>query len=454
MTVRRTLRSLGRAVVAVAVVGAVVASGIALRQRGEAVDARDAAAAETVAERRAAAGLTDRLSRIEAWIGDNQAIARRDLAAAVRTDTGIAELEDLHARLEQAEADLVGLRTLSEEQVRQIDILRPCVRTLDAVRSALAGGDTSRATVLLEDGREGCRRAESLADGIDAAAHPYDFPDPHVLTVDGTYYAYGTNGPAGTVQVVVSDDLVDWRIGGSALTAVPGWARPGFTWAPAAVRTLGGYVLYYTVRHAETGKQCISVATSASPTGPFVDGSSGPLICQLGEGGSIDPSPYQDEDGVLFLTWKSEGETVGGRSQLWAQPLDATGTKLEWFPTPLLRTEREWEGRVIEAPSMALLGGQWVLLYSGGAWNTSGYAIGYARCQGPLGPCSRPEGDNVLLRSSRVVVGPGGAEVFRTPAGEAKVAYAGWDPGGVGPPNPRRLHLATLVASDGTLTLR
>ena len=34
-----------------------------------------------------------------------------------------------------------------------------------------------------------------------------DFPDPDVLEVDGTYYAYATNGNARNVQVATSTDL-------------------------------------------------------------------------------------------------------------------------------------------------------------------------------------------------------------------------------------------------------
>ncbi len=35
-----------------------------------------------------------------------------------------------------------------------------------------------------------------------------NFPDPGVINVDGTYYAFGTNGGGGNVQAATSSDLV------------------------------------------------------------------------------------------------------------------------------------------------------------------------------------------------------------------------------------------------------
>jgi hypothetical protein len=49
-----------------------------------------------------------------------------------------------------------------------------------------------------------------------------------------------------------------------------------------------------------------------------------------------------------------------------------------------------------------------------------------------------------VLRSDGAREGPGGAELFRTASGQLKVAYAAWDAGDVGIPNPRRLHLGTV----------
>src|SRR5918995_2428999 len=62
--------------------------------------------------------------------------------------------------------------------------------------------------------------------------HASDFPDPFVLRVDDTYYAYATNGAGKEVQTLTSTDLVRWRAGADALPDLGTWAYPGKTWAP------------------------------------------------------------------------------------------------------------------------------------------------------------------------------------------------------------------------------
>src|SRR5262249_39622361 len=122
-----------------------------------------------------------------------------------------------------------------------------------------------------------------------------NFPDPGVIRVGGTYYAYGTNGPRGNVPMLASTDLVHWEEGGDALPSVGGWAHPGNTWAPGVVRPAGGeFVLYYTARSVATDRQCVGRAVAAPPGGPFIDDAGEPLVCQAEQGGSIDASPFLD----------------------------------------------------------------------------------------------------------------------------------------------------------------
>ncbi|MGI8937888.1 MAG: hypothetical protein ACR2JF_06700 [Iamia sp.] len=45
-----------------------------------------------------------------------------------------------------------------------------------------------------------------------------------------------------------------------------------------------------------------------------------------------------------------------------------------------------------------------------------------------------------------------GPSVFTTTEGRTMLAYAGWDVDQVGPPNPRRLHLAELNLTPDDLT--
>ncbi|CUU55090.1 Glycosyl hydrolases family 43 [Parafrankia irregularis] len=239
--------------------------------------------------------------------------------------------------------------------------------------------------------------------------------DPYLLTIDGVTYAYGTNADGAHVPVLTSTDpsLRSWVRAGDALPHLPGWAQDtGFTtWAPSVAEVDGGYVLYYVTRVAATGHQCVSTAHATSPTGPFIDVSTSPAICQEAEGGSIDPSPYA-VGAERYLTWKSEGILPGTTPTIWAQRLAADGRTLLGEPTALLRPTLDWQHGLVEGPAMLVRGGSYDLLFSAGDWHSPDYATGSATCAGPLGPCTvRPES---LLRTGTAGVGPGGAEPFRS----------------------------------------
>ena len=241
-----------------------------------------------------------------------------------------------------------------------------------------------------------------------------------------------------------SRDSVSWKLEGSALAGLPSWAQPGLTWSPSAIATLTGYLLFYTARDRVTQKQCISAARSAQPNGPYVDTSTGPLLCQRSLGGSIDASPTVVFGGGAYLLWKSEGETVHSVSRLWSQQFDPETLAFIGDPVVLLSADRAWESGVIEGPSMTFVDGRWVLLYSGNHWGEPDYAVGYATCDSPTGPCTKPA-DNIVVSSSDAVSGPGGAEFFHALDGSIGVAYAGWSPDSVGWPSPRRLFVRHLL---------
>ena len=277
-----------------------------------------------------------------------------------------------------------------------------------------------------------------LALGPEAAAastapvYTGDFPDPSVLAANGTYFAYATQTGATNVQVMSSPDLVTWTHLGDALPDLPVWAGWGWTWAPTAVRRDDRYVLYYTVRHAVLGRQCISVAVASAPQGPFVDRSLVPLVCQVERGGSIDPSPFVDADGSLYLLWKSDDNALGNPTSLWGQRLTHDGLALVGAPTHLLRQDRAWESPVVEAPSMVRIDGTYYLFYGANWWESASAAIGYATCRSPLGRCTKVTKTGPWLASRGDAVGPGGPALFADGAGGVRMAYHAWPPGRVG----------------------
>jgi beta-xylosidase len=286
-----------------------------------------------------------------------------------------------------------------------------------------------------------------------------DFADPFVLQVDGTYYAFATGTGPGHVQAARSADLAGWTDLGEALPALPAWAstEPGLTWAPAVLRRGDAYVLYYTTRHAASGFQCISVATSTHPAGPYVDGSPAPLVCQVGDDapfcGSIDPSPFVDDDGTPYLLWKSDENAAACRTapRLWSQRLSDDGKTLVGQASVLLARTSPWEGDIIEAPSMIRRDGRYYLFYSANWYASSAYAIGYATCASPTSPCEKLSVSAPLFQSVGPMLGPGGQEVFAASDGALWLAFHAWtaprttyEAGGA-----RRLRLARLELSSG-----
>jgi beta-xylosidase len=277
--------------------------------------------------------------------------------------------------------------------------------------------------------------------------YPFDFPDPSVILVGQTYYAYATNSVAGNIQIIASSDLKNWTAIGNALPNLPTWARPHYTWAPGVAMIGGGFVLYYAADEG-SGKECISVATATKPQGPFVDRSTRPLECQRALGGSIDPASFIDPNGGLFLLWKSGGP---GSSKIWSEQLDQTGTAFAVGATPsvLLTPRQPWEAGTVEAPDLVVSGARYFLFFSGNNWDGANYAVGVATCSGPLGPC-RDTSPVPILSSGPGLAGPGGESVFADTAGTYRIAFHAWVPGAVGFPNSRDLYIRRLSVSGAT----
>jgi beta-xylosidase len=330
----------------------------------------------------------------------------------------------------------------------------------------------------------------SAAPGSDRfwAGLPYagEFGAPSIIREGSTYYAYATNLDGNNLPLMTSTDLETWnaRAAWPLESGYSGWAgyndamptpaawaaklppngKPG-VWAPAVAKLGGLYVDAYAVQTlAGSNRHCLSLATSSLPTGPFVDTSSGPLYCSSDPMGSIDPA-WLRHRGRVYLVWKNAGVPGSKPTEVLAQEMTpdglpfAPGTR----PTVLLATADGWEGNVIEAPSPIAVGGRIYLFYSGNRYSTATYAIGYARCRTPLGPCTRVR-STPLIESDGYVAGPGAQTPFVDHTGRLRLAYSAWRSGRVGYQDPatcryaaggcnqRRMYVATLkVRGDGTL---
>ena len=59
-----------------------------------------------------------------------------------------------------------------------------------------------------------------------------NFPDPHIIRVDGKYYAYSANDSGANVPTLRSESLVYWTVGEDAMPELAPWTAPGKTWDP------------------------------------------------------------------------------------------------------------------------------------------------------------------------------------------------------------------------------
>lgn len=287
-----------------------------------------------------------------------------------------------------------------------------------------------------------------------------NFPDAFILRNGDEFLAYATNaeGHQANVQMAHSTNLVDWepvsdgRRLHDAMPVLPPWAREGFTWAPEVLRTETGYVLHFTAKERTSGLQCVGAAFSTDPRGPFVSQETQPLVCQTSLGGTIDSSPFRDADGQLYLYYKNDGNNprFRQRTQIYVQRLTPDGLHVTGEPAALATNDQPWEAHVIEAPTMVRHQGRYTLFYSANhfGWepdqNISVYAIGYATCRGPMGPCTDAAENPILHsfndRQAGCLSGPGHQSVFDV--GEHQlIAFHAWAAS-------RDCHLATPVRRE------
>lgn len=278
--------------------------------------------------------------------------------------------------------------------------------------------------------------------GDDQVRYCHDFADPYVLVQDGERFAYSTATDDMAVPVLTGGGIFGDGTRRDALAGLPAWAAQDGSrvWAPSVVPLRGRYVLYYTLGMPD-GRQCISVATADDPAGEFVDRSSHPLICP--PNGAIDPSPFVEGDGRVFLMWKDFTHDA-----VVASEVSADGMAVVGYVHVLVAADRAWEAGVTEAPSMVLADdGHHYLFYSANDWRTADYAVGYAVCDGPLGPCDKPVG-GPWLAATNDAQGPGGASLFRDGDGLWMVVHA-WVNGRVGyPDGARSLFVLRVVFTE------
>ncbi len=302
-----------------------------------------------------------------------------------------------------------------------------------AVCTLLAGcgGSSSSSASSPSSSSQQGQAAASPSPSAPEAVLDENFPDPDVLQVGDTWYAYATQkaSPNSNLQEATSKDLKTWQLlDTDPLPRLPSWATTGRTWAPDVSKVGNGYVMYFTAHSVDPDVQCIGVARATSPTGPFTSVGSKPLVCPAAQGGAIDPASFVDADGTRYIVWKNDGNCCGKDTWLQLQKTSPDGLELAGAPVKLIKQDQAWEGELVEAPTLVRHGSQYTLLYSANSYAADKYVTGYATANKLTGPYTKNP-QPLLSTSNTGIIGPGGQDVVHGPGGSDYLAVHGWDDG-------------------------
>lgn len=215
-------------------------------------------------------------------------------------------------------------------------------------------------------------------------------PDPTVCRVGDRYVcATSTFGWCPGLPIHVSEDLAHWRLAGHAMATVPDLERLAVDdglYAPGLRHDGERYILACTVVDRREQRFRNFITTAADPAGPWSD----PVMLPDGIG-RIDPTPFLDDDGRLYLLlndlppaasecggsrvivlWELDRRTfqpIGGRRILWDGAMKRAATP----EGPRLYRRDGW---------------YWLLIAEGGTGQ--GHAVTMARARtldGPWEPC-------------------------------------------------------------------
>lgn len=277
----------------------------------------------------------------------------------------------------------------------------------------------------------------TLAAGVGPAVTT-NFPDPCLAFENGTWYAFSTQSQKINVQLASTPDFTSWTLhtGFDALPKLPAWARlppDGAVWAPDVnQRPDGSWVMYFAavgVDHPR--KHCVAAATSPNVTGPYTP-HQGTLVCDLPEGGNIDPNLFRDPvNGNNYLIYKVDGNAIGhgGACGNGAEPIAPTPLYMQLMdpndlitpigqPVRIFSNDKE-DGPNIERPCVVFQQNTYYVIYNSQCYTSLNYHIAYVSCvvgvdtKGGIDGCDWPalklkqetRPDHTLLRTGDVVSG-------------------------------------------------
>ncbi|PVI05919.1 glycoside hydrolase family 43 protein [Periconia macrospinosa] len=268
------------------------------------------------------------------------------------------------------------------------------------------------------------------------------FPDPSLINLNSTWYAFGTHNGK-DVQMGSSPKLESgWNKTGAPRLDMEAamWSgedKPGkgwSVWAPDVYKRCsdGKFVMYFSARDKETigtkrAQHCIGAAISDSiggiyhPINDFVQ-------CNRTSAGVIDPAWFKDTDNRQYVVYKTEiphnyleiREVTSSSS---SSSSSAANEGISWasHAYKLLKAHSQGfnDGGNIEAPYIFKRGNVYFLAYSTHFTGDGTYDVQYATAEHVLGPYTRVKEPLVTttMEFGCRLVGPGGASFERESGG-------------------------------------
>jgi beta-xylosidase len=191
--------------------------------------------------------------------------------------------------------------------------------------------------------------------------------------------------------------------------------------------------MYYTARkNVAPNVHCVGTATSDTVLGPYHP-TDQVFACHDSEGGAIDAFGYVDPATQhRYVVYKVDGNNFGngGNCNNGVQPLKSTPILLQRVSSDGITKEgpaieildrEELDGPLVEAPSLAMMGGKYFLFFSSNCYVTDMYDVAFAVADRIEGPYTK-RGPLVLSRTFDMH-GPGGAEVTVTGENRGYLAF-------------------------------
>lgn len=235
-----------------------------------------------------------------------------------------------------------------------------------------------------------------------------DYSDPDVCRVGDDYYMTSSSfGCVPGLQILHSQDLVNWTIVGAA---VPHALTPKTdsaplhgmrVWAPCIRHHKGLFYIFWG-----DPDQGIFMVQTDNPRGQWTE----PCLVKSGKG-LIDPSPLWDDDGRVYLVHAYAGSRAGLKSVIAVCELNAEATKAI-TPSRIIFDGHE-EHQTCEGPKFYKRNGYYYIFHPAGGVPTGWQVV--QRSKNIYGPY---EWRKVLEQGATSVNGPHQGAWVETPEGE------------------------------------